>query len=267
MELSKAQSVKEGWVRVNDGSPTLWRLARRRFERSLRRPSRRLIWDSIPLTVNSRVLEEGAGGASLGLAVSLKTRAWVYAIDLAQEALRACQANAEDLRCRYGSLPFNPVRGDAFVLPFRDSVFDLIMSEGLMEHFADGKSRLIILREARRCLRPNGFLLLLIPNNEHPLTRWWQRRGYPWLDETSAVREYLIGPNQLACDLESSGFEVVCKDCENPWSTLAKYPNWGVLRALAYVLNRCVPLPHTLRLRLGIDAYVLGRKLSESAQP
>ncbi|MGI0016153.1 MAG: hypothetical protein ACREBU_22255, partial [Nitrososphaera sp.] len=79
MELSEAQLVKEGWVNVNAGSPTIWRLARRRFERSLRRPSRRLIWHSIPLTANSRVLEEGAGGASLGLAVALKTRAWVYA--------------------------------------------------------------------------------------------------------------------------------------------------------------------------------------------
>ncbi len=62
-------------------------------------------------------------------------------------------------------LVHNPNRtrvvADAGHLPFRESAFDLILSEDVFEHLADPGR---VLGECRRCLRSGGALVFLCPN-------------------------------------------------------------------------------------------------------
>jgi SAM-dependent methyltransferase len=53
------------------------------------------------------------------------------------------------------------VVADAGRLPFRESAFDLILSEDVFEHLADPGR---VLGECHRCLRPGGALVFLCPN-------------------------------------------------------------------------------------------------------
>ncbi|MGQ9701223.1 MAG: methyltransferase domain-containing protein [bacterium] len=48
-------------------------------------------------------------------------------------------------------------------MPFRNEAFSLILSLGVLEHFEDLKDIDIALKEAYRCLKPGGHLLVTVP--------------------------------------------------------------------------------------------------------
>ncbi|MGQ9846211.1 MAG: class I SAM-dependent methyltransferase [Bacteroidales bacterium] len=48
-------------------------------------------------------------------------------------------------------------------LPFHNEAFSLILSLGVLEHFEDLKDIDIALKEAYRCLKPGGHLLVTVP--------------------------------------------------------------------------------------------------------
>lgn len=54
--------------------------------------------------------------------------------------------------------------GDVTKLPFRDHVFDVITSFGVVEHFRNEYEVILALNEARRTLKVGGYLILTIPN-------------------------------------------------------------------------------------------------------
>jgi SAM-dependent methyltransferase len=67
--------------------------------------------------------------------------------------------------------------GDLFRLPFANSTFDLVFSQGLLEHFNDPVPAII---EQIRVIRPGGFLCIDVPQTYSLLTlhkRWHMRRG------------------------------------------------------------------------------------------
>lgn len=52
------------------------------------------------------------------------------------------------------------VQGDGFSLPFADASFDLVFSQGLLEHFPDPTG---MLEEQVRVTRPKGFVIVDVP--------------------------------------------------------------------------------------------------------
>lgn len=255
------EDVNKNWQTVNETSPHMWDFPIDRFRRSLKRPSRKLI-ASLGLNENSKLLEIGCGGAPLVLGAAVLTKAQTYGMDLAEAALQKSKANLDNFKSSFPSIRFETLQGDGFKLPFKDHSLDLILSDGVVEHFPNSDDRIRLFTEAKRCLKPGGFLFTLIPNNEHILTRWWKKIGFPWLSDDSPVREYFVGPRLLQKELEASGLKFIKADAEHAWSSLARFPNWPILRAIAFVLNRLIPLPHFIRLRWGIEAFVLAQKSS-----
>lgn len=78
----------------------------------------------------------------------------VIGIDAAASML----AIARDRVCRAGvSEQVRLQRADAKVLPFADSIFDGVISNGMLHHIPDPVD---LLREAHRVLRPDGALLV-----------------------------------------------------------------------------------------------------------
>jgi len=55
------------------------------------------------------------------------------------------------------------IKADGLDLPFADASFDLVYSQGLVEHFI-GSELDQLLEEQIRVIRPNGYLLIDVPN-------------------------------------------------------------------------------------------------------
>ena len=56
------------------------------------------------------------------------------------------------------------VAGDVTKLPFREEVFDVVTSFGVVEHFRKESEVIEAIKEALRVLKGGGFLILSIPN-------------------------------------------------------------------------------------------------------
>ena len=108
---------------------------------------------ALPLVQGKTVLDaacgEGYGSALLATAATAVT-----GVDLSADAIR----HASD-RYQAGNLDFRA--SDCLDLPFAADSFDCVVSFETLEHLADHDG---LLREFRRVLRPEGFLLLSSPD-------------------------------------------------------------------------------------------------------
>lgn len=110
-----------------------------------------------------KVLEIGAGTGrdSLNLA---KHGAIVYQVDYAANALKLMKEVAAE-----SGLDVGLIGGDAFKLPFREGMFDIVFHQGLLEHFREPKSTRL-LEENVRVLKKGGILLVDVPQRYHLYT-------------------------------------------------------------------------------------------------
>jgi ubiquinone/menaquinone biosynthesis C-methylase UbiE len=93
-------------------------------------------------------LEVGAGSGRLSCMLAMAGYRTVC-LDSSPEALQAARINYESIRSK-GRL----VTGDGEALPVRDGSVDVVLSTGLLEHFADPSP---IVREMVRVLKPGGL--------------------------------------------------------------------------------------------------------------
>jgi len=97
-----------------------------------------------------------------------RSERWVVGIERDSEHVRQA-------RHRY---PWQPlVRGDATALPFADNTADAVVLLDVLEHMEHPKA---ILVEARRVLRPGGYLVMSVPHRG-PLTLLDPLNAYPAL--------------------------------------------------------------------------------------
>lgn len=95
-------------------------------------------------------------------------------------------------------------------IPFADNSFDLVFAGEVIEHLIDTDG---FLKEIRRCLRPDGYLLLTTPNLSSFENRLRIMLGYypVWvnynLDGCGHVRAYT--PPVLKKQLKQNGFHVI----------------------------------------------------------
>lgn len=102
-----------------------------------------------------KVLEVGCGRGSMG-AFFADAGFEVHLLDISVDALEIARSNftADGLKGRY-------VCGDAFALPYASGAFDVVVSIGLLEHFAEIEQPLF---EQMRVLRRRGvFLGYVVP--------------------------------------------------------------------------------------------------------
>ena len=132
------------------------------------------------LTKDSKYLEIGCGTASL-LDTIAPSVGKAVGFDISEVALM----NAARSRPNAKSIEW--VQGDCFKLPFKDSSFDVVWSQGLHEHFSDPAA---IIREELRVCRSGGVVLVGVPYTySYPLI-WYiltrpklLRRFWPWTDQ------------------------------------------------------------------------------------
>lgn len=105
--------------------------------------------------VGGSILEVGPGRGDTAVALaSLDRNVWVA--DMFSEPLKATLALANRQQVNIGL-----VQTDGENLSVKDGAFNLVYSQGLVEHFPNPKK---ILNEMTRVLSPGGFLLVDVPN-------------------------------------------------------------------------------------------------------
>ena len=156
------------------------------IHRESRRPLLKLLARLLPQGRAVRSLEVGCGTAidSCLLAMEYPSVA-AYACDLSEKAVHLAGTNSASL----GS-PLRALAGDLTALPFTDGAFDLVFSQGVLEHFRDPAPAM---REQVRVLRPGGALVVDVPQkfNVYTLRKHQAMREgmWPWGWET----EYSAG--------------------------------------------------------------------------
>lgn len=109
------------------------------------------------------ILEVGCGrGATLR--EFARRGAHTFGLDYSEEALDICRnLQVENKTILHGTF----VNGDARSLPFSDGSFDFVFSVGLIEHFEEPVDLLL---EQCRVLKPEGYLLVQVPQKYSPYT-------------------------------------------------------------------------------------------------
>ena len=104
-----------------------------------------------------RILEVGVGpGALLAQLGDFMNAGEVYGIDISEVA---CQKAITTLR--QTERPSFILRGLAEALPFASNAFNIVISQGLIEHFVEPTA---ILVELARVVAPNGIIVTTVPN-------------------------------------------------------------------------------------------------------
>jgi len=158
-----------------------------------RRPLLKLLAGLLPAAPGARVLEVGCGTAMDScLLAGSRQDVQPFACDLSEKAARVARENARAL-----GIELRTFAGDLTSLPFEDGWFDLVFSQGVLEHFPDPAPAM---REQVRALRPGGALVVDVPQKYNVYTlrkhqamrenRW----SWGWETEYSAAELRAWGP-------------------------------------------------------------------------
>lgn len=122
---------------------------------------------------SDRVLDCGCGDGFYLHLVSQISDCELYGLDVDSNALESAKRNLADRNITL-------MQGDVTSIPFKDNFFDRIILSEVLEHLPDDMTPL---REIRRVLKPEGFVLITVPN-----------RSYPFLwDPVNKTMEFLTG--------------------------------------------------------------------------
>lgn len=130
---------------------------------------------------NTKLLEVGCGTSSLSLQLCSYIKKFT-GLDISEEALRISKRNADYLKVKNA----NFVKGSCFKTPFKDNSYDIVWSQGLIEHFDDPLS---IVKEHVRVCKKNGYTLVSVPYDKSYMKLWHImtrpkifQRFWPWTD-------------------------------------------------------------------------------------
>jgi ubiquinone/menaquinone biosynthesis C-methylase UbiE len=131
---------------------------------------------------NTMMAEIGCGTSTASLKIAKKIMVFA-GLDISAEALRISKENANNEKAENAFF----VRGNCFRLPFRDCTFDLVWSQGLIEHFNEPEK---IVNEHLRVCKKSGTVLISVPYKYSYTLLWWyltrpklMRFLWPWTDQ------------------------------------------------------------------------------------
>jgi len=147
-----------------------------------------------------KILEVGCGKGNEFVQLARKGAACV-GLDFSESAMGLVQK-----RLAREGLAMPLVRGDARLLPFKENAFDLVFSQGVLEHFVRPAE---VLQEQWRVLRKGALIVVEVPN------KWTLYTIYKKI--LMAMKRWLPGwetqysPSELKTLLTQNGFEII--DC------------------------------------------------------
>ena len=152
------------------------------------------------LPTGSKILE---GGCGIGQNV-YGLLSWgydVYGVDSAQDTINSITREFPDL---------NVSVQDVRKLDFPDNFFDGYWSLGVIEHFWRGYDD--ILKEAKRVIKPGGYLFLTFPYMSHLRILKAKLGLYEELqNNVDNFYQFILDEKQVRVDVESYGFRLVSR--------------------------------------------------------
>lgn len=146
-------------------------------------------------------------------------------LDLSLGSLLLAQARCEDSRW---------MQADACRLPFAEGAFDLVAFSSVLHHLGDRRAALA---EARRVLRPGGWVFAFDPNLLHPAMLLFRHPGSPlYSAEGVSPDERPLLPSALRRDFQQAGFAEIRQRCQSDIPYRAVAPKG--LDALLPLYNR-----------------------------
>ena len=152
-------------------------------------------------SLKGAVLEIGCGAGGMSKAVKFyRPDLMLYGVDISKSAIQAAKNDSQGVEFRVG---------DAYAVPFKDKLFDAIILFDILEHV---ESPLLVLKEVRRLLKPNGILHAFIPCEGEPYTLhsisaklgWRPKKMY-----AGHIQEFT--EENIEIMYKKTGFEVVKK--------------------------------------------------------
>jgi len=179
------------------------------------------------LTPSNRLLDLGCGDGTFALKAKNKYHE-IYGIDISDQAVKLALekiSNLEDKNC-FSFMVHDADNG----LPFEDSFFNSVVCDAVLEHMPYPPA---LLKEIKRTLKPEGELILLIPNDAWIFYRLQYLIGK--IPQSGAVNEMGIDWGHLhkfnkkmivdlLCSLNYKVMAVTCSGIfakwRKPWFTL-----------------------------------------------
>jgi len=187
----------------------------------------------------NEVLEVGCGrGFYLKALKEINSKIKITGIDLNQKYLKIAKKYVDNKDVKI-------IKGDVTNLKFNNESFDGIIASEILEHIKNDKKAL---KEINRVLKPNGLVMISVPNQEYPFMwdplNWCLERFFKthvpssiwWLAGIWAGHVRLYKEDDLIKKIEESGLNV-----KKVWRT-TKY---------------CLPFSHLL-------FYGIGKNIVES---
>lgn len=149
---------------------------------------------------NKTILEIGCGKGNELIQLA-REGATCSGLDFSESAIQFLSS-----RLRIDRIDSAIIRGDARSIPLRPGEFDLVFSQGVLEHFHDPNE---IVKEQRRVLKQGGYIVIEVPNKWTLYTVY--KKTLMWLDRWPPGWETEYSPKELSDLIVNAGFEIV--DC------------------------------------------------------
>jgi len=227
-----------------------WSHARERF---------RLVTSRVRLDGSCRLLDAGCGSGTFGLYMALATGCQATLLDYSPQALSFAQEVCRRLSNMYGcEIRADFVRGDLRKLSYRDE-FDVVWSEGVVEHWLDEAERLHVIRQKVEAARPGGVVFAVVPNGRNP---FYQR----WIAQHGDIPERGFTAEELERLMRLAGLDEVEVFGFRAYKSPVQYgPFWRRLKfvgGMLWMLEKALPsdIRRPLQLRFGYELVGVGRR-------
>lgn len=172
------------------------------------------------LNKKTDLLELGCGTSTLTISLATEINT-LTGLDISTEALKLSQ----DLAKKYGASNTRFIEGNCLDLPFKES-FDLVWSQGLMEHF---DNPLLVAEQHWKATKPGGITLISVPYKWSYHNIWYKltrpkllRSLWPWTDQVFFSKKELtkigkaITPNSRTYLLQPFFLGIVILELKKP---------------------------------------------------
>jgi ubiquinone/menaquinone biosynthesis C-methylase UbiE len=143
------------------------------------------------VTKKSDIVELGCGTSSITLQLHQCVNS-ITGVDLSTEALVLSELNAGKI----GVKNFKLLQGDCRKLKIKDETFDLVWSQGLLEHFSRPEE---VLQEHIRICKNNGNVVISVPAQYSFFYVWYVlthilhiKRLWPWTEQDFYTKDNLL---------------------------------------------------------------------------
>lgn len=258
MNKSTSSTVGQAWAERFKGSPDTYRNTQdlsflRKFIRS---PFIQLPFRYARLKPGSRVLEPGCASGKFSVCFAMLSCS-VTALDFYPPMLENAAHLRETVEHEVGPLDVSFVQGDLEDLRLEPNQFDLVINEGVVEHWLDQDERRHVISNMARVTKPGGTVAIIVPNGHHPLSTYWIENSPAFLSAPPMVR---YDPLVMQDDLTSVGLVDLFVDGIYGWRWIDQWPSGQILHLIGGALQRLIPLPRRVRLTWAIHLIGMGRK-------